>query len=268
MKEAGYIETYTHDYLHPSDKVRTQRMYFLNKLHKNPHGIRPIVSGCSGPTERISSFLDHIIKPLVPTIPSHIKDSPHIISLLENPILATIDVSSLYTNIPQDKGMEACLEAAKASHIPRNILCQLFEVLLKCNVFRFDGQIYEQIRGTAMMAPSYANLFIDRFGRAFLAQQPIQPLVWKCYIDDILCICIGTRSELEGFLDRLNKAHKTLKFTSISDKHIEFLNLNLFKGGRLNTTNYLYMSTHFKKQTLINTCISLPPTPEGSSKDW
>ena len=32
MKEAGYIDTYTHAYLHPSDKVRTQRMYFLKKL--------------------------------------------------------------------------------------------------------------------------------------------------------------------------------------------------------------------------------------------
>ena len=41
------------------------------------------------------------------------------------------------------------------------------------------------------MAPSYANLFMDRFERAFLAQEPIQPLVWKRYIDDILCIWIG-----------------------------------------------------------------------------
>ena len=43
-------------------------MYFLTKLHKNPPGIRPIVSGCSGPTENISSFLDYVIKPLVPRI--------------------------------------------------------------------------------------------------------------------------------------------------------------------------------------------------------
>ena len=235
-------------------------MYFLKKLHKNPHGIRPIVSGCSGPTERVSSFLDHIIKPLVPTIPSHIKNSPHLISLLENTpipsnaILATIDVSSLYTNIPQDEGTEACLDAidaTEASHNPRDVLRQLFEIVLKCNVFSFDGQMYEQIQGTAMgtkMAPSYANLFMDRLERAYLAQEPIQPLVWKRYIDDILCIWVGTRSELESFLDRLNKAHRTLKFTwSISDERVEFLDLNLFKGGRFNTTNHLDMSTHFKK---------------------
>ena len=30
------------------------------------------------PTERVSSFLDNLIKPLVPTMPSYIKDSPHL----------------------------------------------------------------------------------------------------------------------------------------------------------------------------------------------
>ena len=165
---------------------------------------------------------------------------------------AVVLVSSLYSNIPQDKGTEACpdaIEAAEASHIPRNVLHQHFEIVLKGNVFRFDGQIYKQIQGTAMetkVTPSYANLFMDRFERAFIAQEPTQPLVWKRYIDDILCIWIGTRNELEGFLDRLNKAHRTLKFTwSISDERIEFLDLNLFKGGRFNRTN-LDMSTHFK----------------------
>ena len=192
-------------------------------------------------------------------MPSYIKDSPHLISLLENThipsnaILVTIDVSSLYTNIPQDEGTNACLdaiEAAEASHIPRNALRQLFDIVLRCNVFSFNGQIYQQIQGTAMgtkMAPSYANLFMDRFERAFLAQEPILPLVWKRYIDDILCIWTGTRSELDSFLDRLNKAHRTLRFTwSISNERIEFLDLNIFKGGKFNTTNHLDISTHFK----------------------
>ena len=113
------------------------------------------------------------------------------------------------------------------------------------------------------MAPSYANLFMDRFERAFLAQEPIQPLIWKRYIDDILCVSTSTRSELESFLDRLTKAT-----WSISDERIKFLDLNLFKGGRFNTTNLLDISTHFKKQIHSNTCISLPLTPGVSSKDW
>ena len=95
---------------------------------------------------------------------------------------------------------------------------------------------------------------MDGFERAFLAQEPIQPLVWKRYIDDILCIWIETRSQLDSFLDRLNKAHRTLKFTwSISDEHIEFIDLNLFKRGRFNTTNHLDMSTHFRGR-LQRTC--------------
>ena len=163
-------------------------------------------------------------------------------------------MSSLYTNIPQDEGKEACLdaiEAAEASHIPRDILGQLFDIVLKCNVFNFDGQIYEQIQGTAMgtrMAPSYANLFMDRFERAFLAQEPLQPLVWKRYIDDIICIWTGTRNKLESFLARLNTAHRTLRFMwSISNERIEFLDLNIFKGRRFNTNRHLDISTHFKK---------------------
>ena len=30
--------------------TRTQLLYFLKKLHKNPHGVRPICSGSGGPT--------------------------------------------------------------------------------------------------------------------------------------------------------------------------------------------------------------------------
>ena len=137
----------------------------------------------------------------------------------------------------------------EASPIPTSILRKLFDIVLKCNVFSFNGQAYQQIQGTAMgtrRAPSYANLFMDRFKRAFLAQEPIQPLVWKRYIDDILCIWTGSRSELDNFLDRLNRAHHSIKFTwSISNERIQFLDLNIFKGDRFTETGLLDLSLHF-----------------------
>ena len=138
----------------------------------------------------------------------------------------------------------------ETSPIPTSILRKLFDIVLKCNVFSFNGQAYQQIQGMAMgtrMAPSYANLFMDRFERAFLAQEPIQPLVWKRYIDDILCIWTGSRSELDNFLDRLNRAHHSIKFTwSISNERIQFLDLNIFKGDRFIETGHIDLSTHFK----------------------
>ena len=260
IHELGHIDTYTQAYLTPPQDTRTQHMYFLKKLHKNPYGIRPIVSGSSCTTEHISAYIDSIIKPLVPLIPSYIKDSSHVIALLEKTcipkeaLLVTIDASSVYTNIPHDEGTSAFLEAVAASQtydLPPDILQKLFDVVLKCNIFRFENSIYAKMQGTAMgtnMAPSYANLFMDRFKRSFLADELIQPLLLKHYIDDILCILPGTREELDSFLERLNRAHHKLRFTwSISESHVEFLNLNIFKGPRFNNTNHLDLSTHFKK---------------------
>ena len=66
-------------------------------------------------------------------------------------------------------------------------------------------------------------------------------MLWKRYIDDILCIWPGTREELDSFLDRLNNAHPTLRFTwSISDSRVD-------PGPRCNNTNCLDLPTHFKK---------------------
>lgn len=65
----------------------------------------------------IEPFIDICLNPLVPLIPSYVRDSTHFISLLEthlalHPItdqtlLATLDVSALYTNIPHAKGIQA-----------------------------------------------------------------------------------------------------------------------------------------------------------------
>lgn len=49
-------------------------MYFLKKLHKNPYAGRPIVSGCDGITENVSTYLDQTLKHLTEHIPSYLKN--------------------------------------------------------------------------------------------------------------------------------------------------------------------------------------------------
>ena len=102
-----------------SDDARPGRFYLLPKIHKPGCRGRPVVSGCSTPTEKISEFLDH---KLVPEVESYVKDTNDFLRKLgeigelpEGTILCTIDVVGLYLHIPHYEGIEAVKEALMKS---------------------------------------------------------------------------------------------------------------------------------------------------------
>lgn len=94
----------------------TPVIYILPKIHKNlakPPG-RPIIAGMGSLIEKISVFVDSFLKPRVQSLPSFVQDSQDMIKILQsvslpqNPtLLVTLDVESLYTNIPHDGGIQA-----------------------------------------------------------------------------------------------------------------------------------------------------------------
>ena len=74
--------------------------------------LRPIISGPQCPTRNLSNLIDKILKPLLIHVKSYIKDSIHFLNKRErkvkrNALLITFDVSSLYTSIPHELGIEA-----------------------------------------------------------------------------------------------------------------------------------------------------------------
>ena len=159
----------------PPDHARLARIYFLKKIHKTPVGIRLIVSSCESPTENISQFIDYWLQPHTRLLSSFLKDTNQFILEMEklvippNSLLATIDVKSLYTNIPHDEGIKACsqafikLEKSNPQQPPAEILVNLLEIVLKNNTFEFNNQCFKQLYGIAMgtkLAPAYANTFM------------------------------------------------------------------------------------------------------------
>ena len=77
--------------------------YTLTKIHKPTPVGRPIISGCSGPTERISAFVDHLIQPIAQLQPSpYLKDTTDFIKFIKriklpkSAIHVSMDVTSLY----------------------------------------------------------------------------------------------------------------------------------------------------------------------------
>ncbi len=209
MYRKGVIDPTTRDYLlFPAEEMpRTQQMYFLKKIHNSPTAI---CSGCGGPTEKISRLIDYHIKPFVPKIESYIKDSGHLIELLERTTLpsictiGTIDVKSMYTNIPHEEGINAIKNRLYTNnpfsnkiHIPFGAMS---DIVHKNNYFQFADQMYHQKQGTAMgtvVAPSYANLFMADLEEKLLAGYPT---LWKRYIDDILVIWPGDQKSLNEFV--------------------------------------------------------------------
>ena len=94
--------------------VWTLCIYFVPKIHKHKNPGRPIVSACSGPTELISSYLEIILASIVKTLLSYIKTSQHALEnfrnfnfLGQNKLLFIIDITSLYTVVPNDEGLRA-----------------------------------------------------------------------------------------------------------------------------------------------------------------
>ena len=67
------------------DKTTSKWLCFtlLTKIHKPTPVGRPIISGCSGPTERISAFVDHLIQPIAQLQASYLKDTTDFINFIE-----------------------------------------------------------------------------------------------------------------------------------------------------------------------------------------
>ena len=156
----GYIGPAYRTFLNKSfwtSKVTTNLLKPFN-IHISTHAI--LIFGYIGPAYRTET----------------IKDSTDFISFTEqtkigkDTILVSMDVSSLYTNIPQEEGTEIACKAYNSFHnynppIPTRFLREMLGLILNENLFQFNGENYLRTHGTAMgikMAVSFANIFIAK----------------------------------------------------------------------------------------------------------
>ena len=119
--------------------------------------------------------MDYFLKPTIPHIKSYIRDTTDFLHKINNiqalppgTLLVTLDVTSLYTNIPKKEGIWA-VPKALAKHRPgqqhpsNQSLVQVLDIVLTRNNFGFNEEHFLQTSGTAMgtrVAPSYANNFM------------------------------------------------------------------------------------------------------------
>ena len=250
----------------PPIDANVGNFYTLPKIHKvdlnaNPTPQipgRPIVSNIRTPTENISRFLNDHLKSVPQTFPSYVKDTPDFLRKIDclnesnlidnNALLVTLDVSSLYTNIPKQDGLKAIEEICYNRNLnnitlPKDATLTLLDAVLSLNAFEFNGQIYQQIHGTSMgtpVAPTYSNIFMGWLEQQILDTFTHKPIIYLRYLDDIFIIWTHGKELLDQFITHANQFHPTIKFTAnISDTSLPFLDtLVSLNETKLSTTLY------------------------------
>lgn len=227
------------------------RCYGLPKIHKTNFPLRIIVSSLGSPVYNVARYLHDILERSVKKPTSHIKDGwtfannikNHAIS--NNELLISLDVTSLFTNIPKDLVLKSI--ERRWTDISDNTTFNLsqflyaVEVVLESTSFCFDGQFYEQIFGTPMgspLSPILADLVMDDLETYCRNLLQFEISVYYRYVDDIFAIV--PRTEIDTILTIFNSFHYRLQFTHEIEVNnmINFLNTTVIRNGEKLMTNW------------------------------
>ncbi|CAJ0951224.1 unnamed protein product [Ranitomeya imitator] len=221
----------------------------LPKIHKSGNPGRSINSCVGTLTEQVSGWVEGILKPLVKDTPSFIQDTTDLLnklsaigSLPKGTILATMDVESLYSNIPHQDGLNACKFFLENTGTDTDSVVKLIKFILTHNYFEFN-KMYLHETGTAMggkMAPQYANIFMAKLQSDFLSSCPVRPLAYYRYIDDILIIWMEFEPQLKKFHEQFDQFHPTIILTlNNSCTKINFLDTIIkLQNNKIETSLY------------------------------
>ena len=269
IQKRGDISNETLDYFLTKDP-KLGRFYLLPKIHKRLHNVpgRPVISNSSFFTENISAFLDFHLQPLAREVKSYIKDTNDFLRKLsdlpplkKDVLLCTVDVVGLYPNIPHKDGLEALkkvLESRKNKTVSTESLLELTKLVLENNVFEHNGETFRQKQGTAIgtkMAPQYAILFMAYLEERLLGSCTLKPLLWWRYIDDIFFIWEHGEESLKSFLEHINSAHPTIKFTAeFSKEKVNFLDVQITRKQDKLVTDLYVKSTDTHQYLDYSSC--------------
>ena len=273
IHEKGYLDDKQLRHL-STYKAQLPIFYGLPKIHKPNAPLRPIVSQIHGPTHGINIYIHHLLETAEIEIPNLFKDTTAFLNYVENYkdtdtneiLLVTMDVCSLYTNIPHTEAIslitEHYQETLKYWHkynnnlkpVDTDTLKSLLEHMLhNCN-FGFNNIIYKQKYGTPMGANAsvrIANIYMHKLLKKCLNDyKDVKPTNLGRLIDDIFFIWIHGEESLLKFVNYLNTYHTTIKYElHYSSTSVNFLDTTVYiKDNKIHTK--LYIKPTDKKQYL------------------
>ena len=261
--------------VHKSNYIKTAIENCRSNYIKLPYELvdldfRYIQGGWASATCKLSELLDILLKPFLPSIPAYLKDTTDFLTKLPyvNPgeiddiLLVTCDVSSMYTNIKLDRVLQAITYWLNQhpdllhKRFPASFVLEGLTLVLQNSTFSFNDEAYRLKVGTATgttVAPTYANLvmgfletnlynlILEKFGGEvyFYVKKN-----WLRFLDDGFILWKKSFGDISDFINILNSLDENLNFThEVNTEKIAFLNVLIYKEKGTIQTDMYYKPT-------------------------
>ena len=264
-----------------SSAANAPRLYGLPKIHKANLPLRPISSSVNVPCYALSKHIGSILKHVI-SDDYNIKNSTQLkqklekIKLDKDDTLISLDVVSLFTNIPIYLAIKNIMEKWEKIQQHTNINKQKFlQILNFClrdnNYFRYMENTYIQTFGMPMgnpLSPTIADIILDKLLDETISKLKEENIHLKFlvkYVDDIFAIV--NKKDLNTILTAFNKYHNKLQFTMEieSNNTIPYLDMYIIKSNNTIITNWYSKPTSSGR---IQNFLSSQPKNQKINTAW
>jgi len=222
-KKHDYISMATYRSLYCSDGI-LPKAYGLPKVHKAGCPYRVIISSIDSPLYSLVTFLHNVIKNNIPAAKSRIDnsfllfDSLNDKKLENDSFLISLDVVSLFTNIPIDLAVEGVEKRwdlfSNECKIPKEEFLGAIRLVLGSSFFTFDNVFYKQTFGTPMgspLSPIIADFVMQDLENSVLSTVKFPIPIFYRYVDDILLAI--PEEKIDFIFNKFSSFHPRLQFT-------------------------------------------------------
>ena len=171
-------------------------MYGLSKIHKplvnSFPKLRPILSAINTGTYKWTKFFVPLLKPFTSnnyTVKDSSDFAKDITQQSSKLFMASLDVDSLFTNVPLDETIKICVNvlfksSQTVSGLNKQQVLEMLSLTTKENVISFDQKYYSQIDGVVIgppLGPTVANIFLCCYKTTWLKNclKSFKPVYYK-----------------------------------------------------------------------------------------
>ena len=182
--------------------------------------------------------------------------------------MASLDVDSLFTNVPLEESINICVnELFKSNSCIRGLkkkqITEILSLTTRESIILFDMAFYTQVEGVAMespLGPSLANSSLCHHEMKWLNDCPekFKPVFYKRYVHDIF-VLFKRPGHVKPFVDYMNSKHKKINFSfeTKKDEQMPFLDVKVFCENGPFVTNVYRKETFTGVYTKFSSFIPL-----------